>query len=123
MLAMLGKLFLKLLINGIIIVPILMYLTDATFMGALSATYTFSLLTYVVVDQLFLRLTNNISAVLADMLLTYAYFWLVERHFYDWSLTFTDMTIVAVFYGVMEFFLHIYFQKDKGRIGRTSFHE
>ncbi|OAS13375.1 DUF2512 family protein [Paenibacillus oryzisoli] len=121
--SMLGKLLLKLVINGIIIVPILMYLTDATFMGALSATYTFSLVTYIVVDQLFLRLTNNMAAVLADMLLTYAFFWIVERHFYDWSLSFTDMTIVAIAYGVMEFFLHTYFQKDKGRIGRHSFYE
>lgn len=120
---MVGKLLLKLLINGIIIVPLLMYLTEATFMGALSATYTFSLVTYIVVDQLFLRLTNNIAAVLADMLLTFAFFWLVERHFYDWSLSFSDMAIVAVVYGIMEFFLHAYFQKDRGRIGRHSFHE
>ncbi|WNR45093.1 DUF2512 family protein [Paenibacillus roseipurpureus] len=123
MLSMLGKLLLKLLINGIILVPILMYLTDTTFMGALSATYTFSLVTYIAVDQLFLRLTNNIAAVLADILLTFAYFWLVQRHFFDWSLSFTDMTIIALAFGVIEFFLHAYFQKDRGRIGRHSFHE
>ncbi|MCY9657510.1 DUF2512 family protein [Paenibacillus chondroitinus] len=121
MLRMLGKMFLKLLLNGVFIIPLLMYLTQATFLEAFFATYAFSLMSYVAIDQLFLRVTNNGVATLADVGLAFIFFWLVERYFFDWSINFMNVAIVALVFGIIEFFMHSYFQKDRGRLDRHSF--
>ncbi|NOU89286.1 DUF2512 family protein [Paenibacillus sp. LMG 31460] len=121
MLRMLGKLFLKLLLNGVFLIPLLMYLTQATLIEAFFATYTFSLMSYVAIDQLFLRVTNNGVATLADVGLAFVFFWLVEKFFFHWSINFTTVVIVALVFGIIEFFMHSYFQKDRGRLDRHSF--
>lgn len=118
---MLGKALMKLVINGIILIPLVVYLSNASWGTAFWAVYTFLLMTYVAVDQLFMRVTNNAAAVLADVLLTFVFFWLVQRYFYDWSMSYTSMAIIAVVYGIVEFFIHMYYQRDPGKLDRHSF--
>ncbi|MEW9701756.1 DUF2512 family protein [Paenibacillus sp. SI8] len=120
---MLGKFFLKMLLNGIIIVPLLLYLTQATLTEALLCSYAFSILSYFAIDQLILRLTSNGVATLADVGLIFVFLWILETFLFNWSLTFTNMAIVSVVFGIIEYFMHSYFQKDPGRIGRNSFDE
>ena len=102
-------------------IPLLMYLTQATLIEAFFATYAFSLMSYVAIDQLFLRVTNNGVATLADVGLAFVFFWLVEKFFFHWSLNFTNVAIVVLVFGIIEFFMHSYFQKDRGRLDRHSF--
>ena len=106
---MLGKLFLKLLLNGVFIVPLLMYLTQATLIEAFFATYTFSLMSYVAIDQLFLRVSSNVIATVADVGMAFVFFWLVEKFFFDWSINYINVAIVALVFGIIEFFMHSYF--------------
>ncbi|MFD0698173.1 DUF2512 family protein [Paenibacillus sp. GCM10027628] len=120
---MLGKFFVKMLLNGIFIVPLLLYFTQATLTEALLSSYAFSILSYFAIDQFLLRLTGNWIATLADVFLIYAFLWIVENFLLNWSLTYMNMMIIAVAFGVIEFFMHSYFQRDPGRIGRTSFDE
>jgi membrane protein HdeD len=120
---MLGKFFLKMLLNGVFIVPLLFYLTQATLTEALLSSYAISILTYISIDQLFLRLTSNRVATLADIALVFALLWMMESFLFDWSLTFTNMAIVSVVFGIVEYFMHSYFQQDPGRIGRNSFND
>jgi len=118
---MLGKFFVKMLLNGIFIVPLLLYFTQATLTEALLGSYAFSILSYFAIDQFLLRLTGNWIATLADVFLIFAFLWIVENFLLNWSLTYMNMMIIAVAFGVIEFFMHSYFQRDPGRIGRTSF--
>ncbi|WP_240343994.1 DUF2512 family protein [Paenibacillus sp. SYP-B3998] len=118
---MLGKFFVKMLLNGVFIVPLLMYVTQATLIEALFGSYAFSIVSYIAIDQLLLRLTGNGVATLVDVVLAFAYFWMLEKFFFHWSFTFTNLAIIAIVFGIIEYFVHIYFQKDKGKIGRTSF--
>ena len=120
---MLGKFFVKMLLNGIFIVPLLLYFTQATLTEALLGSYAFSILSYFAIDQFLLRLTGNWIATLADVFLIFAFLWIVENFLLNWSLTYMNMMIIAVAFGVIEFFMHSYFQRDPGRIGRTSFDE
>jgi membrane protein HdeD len=120
---MLGKFFLKMLLNGIFIVPLLLYLTQATLTEALLCSYAFSILSYFAIDQLLLRLTSNGVATLVDVGLVFAFLWMMERFLFDWSLTFTNMAIISVVFGITEYFMHRYFQQDPGRIGRNSFND
>lgn len=118
---MLGKLLMKLVINGIILIPLVVYLSNASWGTAFWAVFTFLLMTYVAVDQLFMRVTNNAAAVLADVLLTFVFIWLVQRYFFNWSMSFTSMAIIAIVYGIVEFFVHAYYQRDPGKLSRHSF--
>jgi len=62
-------------------------------------------------------------ATLADVGLIFIYFWMVEKFFFNWSLTLTNSILIAIVFGVIEFFMHKNFQRDPGKIGRKSFND
>ncbi|NOU73610.1 DUF2512 family protein [Paenibacillus sp. LMG 31458] len=79
------------------------------------------LMSYVAIDQLFLRVSSNVIATVADVGMAFVFFWLVKKFFFDWSINFMNVAIVALVFGIIEFFMHSYFQKDRGRLDRHSF--
>jgi len=95
----------KLLMNAIVVVPLLMWFTEATFLGALLTALVLSALAYVVGDQLILRMSNNTIATIADALLTFLFLWIVAS-FSDWSLSFTELLIITAAVGVVEMIFH-----------------
>jgi hypothetical protein len=119
---MISKYFWKLLLIGIFTVPLLLFFTNASLTEVLLATLGLSIVTYLAGDQIILRLTNNAIATLADIGLTFVYLWFVAN-LLGWALSFTQMAIISLVVGAIEYFIHGYFQKDKGRIGRKSFND
>lgn len=117
---MIGKFFWKALLNGIFTVPLLMFFTEASLTEALLASLALSIVAYVIGDQMVLRLTNNPIATVADIGIAFIYLWIVAN-LMNWTLSFTEMAIISIVVGVEEYFLHGYFQQDKGRIGRRNF--
>jgi hypothetical protein len=100
-----GKLLLKILLNGIVVIPLLLWYSEAAFWSAAITAVALSIVAYFVGDQMILRASNNMTATIADALLAFAFLWLVAEMMV-WSLTFTEITIIALLLGVVEFIFH-----------------
>src|SRR5690349_20762950 len=100
-----NRLAIKLLLNAIIIVPLLMWFTEATFWGSLLTAVVLSLIAYVIGDQMILRVSNNAVATIADACLTFIYLWLVAA-WADWSLSITELVIISLAVGIIEMVFH-----------------
>lgn len=95
----------KILMNGIVIVPLLMWFTEATFWSSVITALILSVVSYIVGDQMILRASNNTVATIADVGLTFVYYWLVADML-DWSLTIGELTTLSIAVGVVEFIYH-----------------
>lgn len=100
----------KWLLNAIVIVPLLMWLTEATFWSSFVAGSIFSVISYVLGDQIMLQLGHNKGATIADVSLCLIYFWLVGDGM-NWTLSLGDIVIIAILIGVEEFFIHRQIEK------------
>lgn len=95
----------KLLMNGIVGVPLLMWFTEATLWSSVIAVFVLSVIAYILGDQMILRMSNNTVATVADAGLTFIYFWLVAD-WMDWSLTIGELSVITLAIGVVEFIYH-----------------
>lgn len=103
----------KMILNAIVIVPLLMWFTEATFWASLISGIVLSVIAYILGDQIILRLGNNTGATIADAVLTFVYFWLVAG-WMDWSLSIGELIVLTLALGVVEFFYHRYLGKADG---------
>jgi hypothetical protein len=97
--------FRKVIMNGIVIVPLLMWLSEATFWSSVVTALILCVIAYFVGDQIILRLSNNTIAVIADAGLAFVYLWAVA-YIMDWTLTLGEIFIISLALGVVEFIFH-----------------
>lgn len=102
-----GRFLIKWAVNGIIVVTMLMWLTEASFWGASFAASILCILAYLIGDQLILRASNNAIATIADAVLTVAYLWIVADAM-NWSLTTGELLSITAVLSVAEVIYHRY---------------
>lgn len=100
----------KLLLNGLVILPFLLWFSDATFTVALVTSIAFSVLSFLLGDQIFLRMVNNTTATLIDAGFALAFFWMAAI-VTNWTLTFAEILTLAILLGSMEWMFHRYLRK------------
>jgi Na+/glutamate symporter len=103
--------FRKIIMNGIVVVPLLIWLSDASFWGSVFAAVILSVVAYYVGDQMILRLSNNTIAVIADVGLAFFYLWAVTS-IMNWALTLGEIFIISIALGLVE----IIFHRQLGRV-------
>lgn len=107
------KLFWKALWNGIVTIPLLVWFSkETTVAEALLASLALTVIAYLIGDQMILRSSNNVIATVCDALLAFFFIWLVA-YYARWTLSFTELCIVSVGIGVVEFFFHRYLASDR----------
>jgi uncharacterized membrane protein len=104
----------KLLMNGIVIVPLLMWFTEATFWASIVTAAIFTTLAYFIGDQLILRMSNNTIATLSDAVLAFVYFWIVADTM-DWTLTLGELFTIVVVLGIVEMIYHRQLGRQDGQ--------
>ncbi|HZG75278.1 MAG TPA: DUF2512 family protein, partial [Paenibacillus sp.] len=72
-----GKFLLKALLNGVIVVPLLLWFGTVSFWEAVAAAAVLTVIAYFLGDRIILRATNNLTATIADFGLAYVYVWMV----------------------------------------------
>jgi hypothetical protein len=100
-----NKFLLKTLLNGIVVIPLLMWFTEANFWSATFAAVALSTIAYFIGDQWILRATNNIVATLADAVLAFTFFWMVA-YYLNWTLAFSELVTIVLLLGVVEYIFH-----------------
>ena len=98
---------LKWLINGIIVVPMLMYNTYVPFFEAAIAATALTLIAYFVGDQVILRLSNNALATFCDAVLAFVVLWIVSYEM-NWGLSFGRILLTTALLGIAEWLIHRY---------------
>jgi hypothetical protein len=97
--------FRKVIMNGIVVIPLLMWLSEASFWASLVTALILCVVAYFVGDQIILRLSNNTIAVIADAALAFIYLWAVSSMM-DWTLTLGEILIISLALGVVEIIFH-----------------
>ncbi len=101
------KFVLKWLVNGAIVVSLLMYFADVSFLNALVTATVLTLIAYFVGDQLVLRTTNNAVATVSDAVLAYVILWFAADQM-NWDLSSGEILAIAIVLGIAEWFIHRY---------------
>lgn len=101
------KFLYKLLFNGLIVVPSLIWFGGATLIASLFLALGLTIIAYLIGDQLVLRATNNLVATIADAGLTFAYLWVVKVTALP-ALSFGKILLISAALGVVEWFYHRY---------------
>jgi hypothetical protein len=104
------KLIVKLMMNCVVLIPLLYWLTDASLLQICTSSVVLALIAFFIGDQWILRKSNNFGAVLADIGLTGLYFWAVAE-MYDWTLSFTELFIVVAVLAFVEAMYHRLLEK------------
>jgi hypothetical protein len=102
---MINKFLLKLLMNGVVLIPLILFWTDAPFVSVALALFLLMVIAFAAGDELILPNSNNTIAVLSDVVLSFAYFWLASD-FLDWGLSVGQIFIAAILVGVVEMLYH-----------------
>jgi len=100
----------KVIMNGIILVPFLLWYTEATVLSSIITSLGFSILAYLLGDMLILRASSNLVATLADMLLAAIYLGVVSALMY-WTLTWGELLFTIVVVGVTELLYHFFLKR------------
>jgi len=95
----------KLLLNGIVAVPLLMWFAQATLFQAAMTALVLSIVAYLIGDQWILRVSNNTVATAADAVLSFAVLWMAAS-WMRWNLSFSQMIVISLVLGVVEIFYH-----------------
>lgn len=93
--------------DGAIVVSLLMYYSNVSFIKAAIAATVLTLIAYFVGDQLILRSTNNTVATIADAVLAYLILWFVANEM-DWDLNNGEILVITIILGIAEWFIHRY---------------
>jgi membrane protein HdeD len=102
------------MMNGVVLIPLLYMLTNATLRQMLISVLLLNLLAFVLGDQWILRETNNSVATIADAAMAGLFFWFVSRY-YAWDMSNTELFVVVVALAVVEWMFH----KILGKWDRT----
>src|SRR5690242_18454807 len=105
------KFIVKLLLNGIFVIPFLVYFSEANWFQATITSVMLSVIAFFIGDQLILRGTNNIFATVSDAVIAYVYLWVVSI-FMNWTLSYGELLTIAIIVGVVEFIYHRYLGVD-----------
>jgi membrane protein HdeD len=100
-----GRFLTKWIISSIIVVPLLMWFTEASFWGAFMTASVLCILSYVIGDLGILRASNNTVATLADAGLALAWFWIVAD-FSNWSLSGGELLALTIAVAAFEAIFH-----------------
>ncbi|MFC3800690.1 DUF2512 family protein [Cohnella sp. GCM10012308] len=101
------KFVLKWLVNGAVVTTLLMYYSNASFLGAATTATILTIIAYIVGDQIILRSTNNMIATVSDGIMAYLVLWIAASTM-NWTISAGEILIVAIITGVAEFFIHRY---------------
>lgn len=112
------RFLIKLVVNGIILVPFLMWFTEGTFFSVLMTSLGLTVIAYILGDQMILRATNNVIATISDAILAAVYLWVVAAML-DWSLTWGELLLTVAALGVAELFYHRYLGLADDRRARS----
>ena len=97
----------KLIANAIVVIPLLIWFSEAGFVESLIAALVLAVLAYLVGDQLILRMSNNTVATISDAVLAFVYLWLVAE-WMDWNLNLWEILVISVVLGIVEAIFHRY---------------
>lgn len=103
-------LLLKLMINAAVIVPFLLLFSDASLGAAAATTLALALITYIVGDQMLLRMTSNTAAAVADAGIAYLLLWAATA-VANWNIDFAELVTVTILYGFVEVMFHRHLRK------------
>ncbi|MFD2333463.1 DUF2512 family protein [Cohnella sp. GCM10020058] len=101
------KFVLKWLVNGVIVTTLLMYYSNASFLGAATTATILTIIAYMLGDQIILRSTNNAIATVSDGIMAYLLVW-IAAYAMKWTISPGEILVVAVITGIAEFFIHRY---------------
>jgi hypothetical protein len=104
------KFLTKLIINGVILIPLLYLWTDATVTQILVSSFLFCIVAFFVGDQWILRETNNTVATIADFGLSGIYLW-AAANMLNWDLSGMEIIIIAMVLAFVEAFYHRLLQR------------
>jgi hypothetical protein len=105
------KFITKLLINGVIVIPLMIWFSHVTFLQAACTSVVLSVIAYFVGDQFILRQSNNTVATIADAVLSFLYLWLVA-YVMNWDLSLMEIFVISVILGVAEAVFHRFLTID-----------
>lgn len=105
---------LKLLLNSIVLIPLLLWFTDASLFSIVLAALGLCVLAYLVGDQFILRASNNTVATIADGVMAFIYLWVVA-YFSDWALSFSELFVTVLALAFVEAVYHRMIARDKAR--------
>lgn len=109
------KLMWKLLWNGIVTVPLLLWFSGRVTLGMAALTSVcFSAAAYIIGDQLVLRTSNNLIASVTDALLAFFVLWLAS-YFAHWDLSVTELSAIGIALGLVEYMYHSYLRREDER--------
>jgi hypothetical protein len=95
----------KLVLNGVIVIPLLLVFTNATVMQATLSAIILCIVAYLLGDLVILRRTNNTIATFADIALAYMFFLIVGNAF-NWTLSGIELLALSLAVGVVEMVFH-----------------
>jgi len=101
------KFLAKWLVNGVIVVLLLMYYADVSFIGAAATATALSLIGYLIGDRFILRYTNNAVATICDAVLAYVVLWATATA-WNWPLSYGEITVITAILTLAEWFIHRY---------------
>jgi membrane protein DedA with SNARE-associated domain len=107
------KFITKIVLNGIIVIPLLMWFAGASFMSAMITAVALAVIAYLLGDQIILRASNNTIATIADAVLAIVFLWMVA-YFMNWRINLIQLVTIALVLGVVEAFFHRFLQKAPG---------
>ncbi|MFC4769399.1 DUF2512 family protein [Effusibacillus consociatus] len=100
-----NKFLIKFLLNGAVVIPLLIWFSDATLLQSVVMALLLSIIAFLVGDQLVLRLSNNTVATFVDGILAFGFLWLV-RSMMGWTLGTGEVLTITVGIVVVEWFFH-----------------
>jgi hypothetical protein len=111
---MLGKFVIKALLNSLVVVPLLLWFTEASFAAAVVTSLLLSIVAYFIGDQMILRFTSNAIATLADAVLAFAFLWMAAD-MQGWSLSMSELISIVILLGFVEYLLHSWLIRDDNK--------
>jgi membrane protein DedA with SNARE-associated domain len=103
----------KIVLNGVVVIPLLMWFAGASFMSAMITAVALAVIAYLLGDQIILRASNNTIATIADAVLAIVFLWVVA-YFMNWRINLIQLVTIALVLGVVETFFHRFLQKARG---------
>lgn len=95
----------KLVLNGIVVIPLLYWFTNASLIGIVITAILLAVVSYLIGDQFILRRTNNFIATLVDAAIAFAFLWVIAGTF-NWTLSVGELFSIVLFVGIVEAIYH-----------------
>jgi hypothetical protein len=107
---MVMKFIVKLILSGTAMALLLYWYTEISLLLAALAAILFVIVAWLLGDQLILRSSTNITAAIADGVMSIIYLWIVS-YALNLSLQVSEMLVISVVVTVAEWFFHRYVLK------------